>query len=95
MSTSGFNHGLYAVNLQGGRATVTLDGSGDGTTSVVFKHTMKNIPDVVLTGQTGLTTGVLSVTNPTQLGFTLKADGLSTTSATVPISYIAFDDTCF
>lgn len=95
MSTSGFNNGLYARNLQGGRATVISDGSGDGTTSVVFRHAMKSVPNVVLTAQTGLTTGFLTVTNPTQLGFTLKADGLSTTSATVPISYVAFDDTCF
>lgn len=94
--TSGFKGGgLYAQNQQAGYATLGLDGSGDGTTSVVFKKAMETTPTVLLTAQTGLTTGVLSVSNPTELGFIVKVDGSNITSDVIKVGYFAFDDTYY
>lgn len=94
--TSGFKGGgLYAQNQQAGSTTLVLDGSGDGTTSVVFKKAMETTPTVLLTAQTGLTTGVLSVSNPTELGFIVKVDGSNITSNVIKVGYFAFDDTYY
>lgn len=78
-------------NIQCGNVDITLDGSGDGTTSVTFPHPMKTTPTVVMTVQESDTTGTCSATSVSTSGFTAKIDGSSITGDDATIGWVAMD----
>jgi len=82
---------VFAQNLQGGSINVTTDGSGDGTATITFDHTMKSAPVLVATPQERDITGQVSFISITNAGCTVVVDNSSVTSD-VDIGYIAFDD---
>jgi len=82
---------VFAQNLQSGSINVTLDGNGDGTATVTFKHPMKHAPKIVPGFQQRSITGVVSFSSITNTGCTVTVDGSSVTSD-VDVGYIAFDD---
>lgn len=81
---------VFAQNLQGGKATVTLGGTGTDTATVAFKHAMKNVPAIVVSPNSdkAITVRAYSVT---QTGFTIKATSTSLTG-TATVGWSAFDD---
>ena len=83
----------YFQNIQGGRATITTDGSGDGSTSITFARKFKKVPAIVCTAQTSDDTITFCVTGPSTSGFTMEFDGAATTSSTFYASWMAMDDT--
>lgn len=83
---------LKAQNIQAGTASVTLDGSGDGNTAVVFKRRFKNAPVVMVNAQTSDDTITTNPSVPTKVGFTMHCDGAATTATTIVVGYIAIDD---
>lgn len=83
----------YFQNHQAGRATLTTDSNGDGSTSIVFTRKFKNIPSIVCTSSTSDDTIVLCTTANTTAGFTIEADAASVTGDTFTISWQAVDDT--
>jgi hypothetical protein len=86
-----YSNYLTAKNIQGGRVTITTDGSGDGTRAVTFKKTFKGTPVVLLTQQEADITGTVNATSVTKSGFTAKIDGSAKESSTVSVGWIAFD----
>lgn len=93
MAKGNFKGGnVFAGNLQGGNADVTIDSSGDGTLAVTFDHVMQNTPSLVATSQEQLVTGVISFTSITQSGCTVVVDGSNVTADTLTVGYMAFDD---
>ena len=82
---------VFAQNLQCGSVNVTTDGSGDGTATITFDHTMKNAPVMVASPQERDITAQISFLSITNAGCTVVVDGSSVTSD-VDVGYIAFDD---
>jgi len=83
--------GVFAQNLQAGSVTITLDGNGDGTSSVVFSKPMKSTPVVQLTAAEKMVTGVISLVSTTATGFEAAIDGTDLTGSIV-VNYLAMDD---
>jgi hypothetical protein len=81
---------VFAQNHQGGKATDVLGGTSTDMTSVVFKHTMKNIPAVTVTPNSDKAVSVRAI-SVTKKGFTIKATSSSLTGA-VTYGWIAYDD---
>ena len=82
----------YFQNIQGGRAYITTDSSGDGSTSVTFARNFKNVPSVVCTAQTSDDTITFCTTSPSVSGFTMEFDGAATTASSFYASWVAIDD---
>jgi hypothetical protein len=84
---------VFAQNLQGGKASMPLGGTGTDTTSIVFAHTMKNVPAITVTPNSdkAITVKAISVT---QSGFTIKATSSSLTG-TATVGWAAFDDSFY
>ena len=83
----------YFQNIQGGRATVITDSTGDESTAITFTRKFKNTPVVIATAQTSDDTITLVATGVSRTGFTLEADGAATTAKTFYVGWIAYDDT--
>lgn len=83
----------YFQNIQAGVCPITLDGSGDGNTSVPFSRMFKNIPAVIATAQTSDNTVTLVASGVSRTGFVLEADGSEHTSVPIYIGWVAIDDT--
>lgn len=71
-----------------GIETVTVDSSGNGTTTVTFNDAFSSTPAVFLTAQEADTTGVLSATGVSTTHFTLKVAGTSAASS-VDVAWLA------
>ena len=98
MGKFGVIQGNYrAQNHQAGVTTVSTNGSGNGSSTISFRQTMKKSSyGVQLTplqsGSEVWTTGVLMAGSRTNSGFKIYVRGANTTSSVVKISYDAFDD---
>jgi hypothetical protein len=86
---------VHARNIQTGRATVTLDGSGDGDTSVTFKHAFDSTPSIIMTPEsdTAITTGVFQVSSADTSGFVMHVDGCSITTDDITMNWAAVRNT--
>ena len=80
-------------NIQAGRAYITTDSSGDGSTDITFATKMKNVPSIVCTAQTSDDTITFCTTDPSVSGFTMEYDGAATTGSSFYASWVAMDDT--
>ena len=90
--------GFKAQNFQGGIASVTTDGSGNGSATVSFRQKFRdNSYGVQLTpNQSGTevwSTGVLMAGSKTTSGCKVYVRGSSATSTVVKVAYDAHDDT--
>lgn len=83
---------IKSQNMQAGNATVTLDGSGNGTATVTLKRVMKNAPKVLLQEQAAAGANVqIYPSSKTVSGFTINVSGSALTS-TLSVDYYAMDD---
>lgn len=90
--------GFKAQNFQGGIASIAVDGSGNGSSSVLFRQKFKNgTYGVQLTpNQSGTeiwTSGAVMAGSTTPSGCKIYVRGCSTTSSTIKVAYDAHDDT--
>ena len=98
MGSFGISGGnIRAQNLQGDVVTVAVDGSGNGSSTVSFRQSMKGTSYAVnvTPNQSGTeiwTTGVTTVGSKTTSGCKIYVRGCSTTSSSIKVGYVAFDD---
>lgn len=90
--------GFKAQNFQGGVASIIVDGSGNGSSTVTFRQKMKGSSyGVQLTpNQSGSeiwTTGVLMAGSKMPAGCKIYIRGSSPKSTTLKVAYDAHDDT--
>ena len=88
----GYHSGnVHARNIQTGRGTVTLDGSGDGDTTVSFNNNFDATPSIVLTPEstTAITAGLFQVSSADNSGFTIHVDKCSIITNDITMNWAA------
>jgi hypothetical protein len=87
-----------AQNDQAGVATITVDSSGNGSSTISFRQAMKAAPASVVTSPVGTTVaslgtaGFTGAAEITASGCKIVIKGSSIHSSTVKVAYHAFDD---
>ena len=73
-----------------GAVTITLDGSGNGSTPVMFEAQFVGTPDILPQTRLG-DPGGFDVTNPSASGFTLTVTGSNAASETIELEWFAME----